>query len=174
MLVHPLSVVPEVRAHQVFAADGQTDGVIRWRTHGSFLPERLLRCRWNGLRRPPQAADRLDRLHAEAAVYPACPTPRRPPSGKAKGLVGDQAVVLEVGRLELRCAGLSRPRSEGYGLSDLRSSLAAQDRSCPLRTRPSRTRRQIAHFEMPSRLESWWTSNISIPSLRDARRRALN
>jgi hypothetical protein len=40
--------------------------------------------------------------------------------------------------------------------------------------RPSRTRRQIVHLEMLSRLESWWTSNISIPSLRDARRRALN
>jgi hypothetical protein len=29
------------------------------------------------------------------------PTPRWPPSGKAKGLVGDQALLVEVGRLEL-------------------------------------------------------------------------
>jgi hypothetical protein len=29
--------------------------------------------------------------------------PRWPPSGKAKGLVGDQALLVEVGRLELPC-----------------------------------------------------------------------
>ena len=46
-------------------------------------------------------ADRLDRLHAEAAVYPACTDALVPPSGKAKGLVGDQALLVEVGRLEL-------------------------------------------------------------------------
>jgi hypothetical protein len=29
--------------------------------------------------------------------------PRWPPSGKAKGLVGDQALLVKVGRLELPC-----------------------------------------------------------------------
>jgi hypothetical protein len=31
------------------------------------------------------------------------PTPRWPPLGKGKGLVGDQALLVEVGRLELPC-----------------------------------------------------------------------
>ena len=56
----------------------------------------------------------------EAAVYPACTDAAIAASGKAKGLVGDQALVVEVGRLELRCAPLLHPRSGGCRPSDLR------------------------------------------------------
>ena len=58
---------------------------------------------------PP--GDRLDRLHAEASVY------RRPggrPSGKAKGLVGDQALLVEVGRLELPGLVIRQRVREGW------------------------------------------------------------
>jgi hypothetical protein len=71
-------------------------------------------------------------LHAEAAVYQRVPTLRWPPSGMAKGLVGDQALVVEVGRLELLVACLLHSRSEGCRCNDLRFVRASGDRCCPL------------------------------------------
>jgi hypothetical protein len=61
---------------------------------------------YTGLRAGELAAlrvGRLDRLHAGTVVYPACTEAPVAPSGKGKGLVGDQAPLVEVGRLELPC-----------------------------------------------------------------------
>jgi Phage integrase family len=42
------------------------------------------------------------------------PRRRWPPSGKGKGLVGYQALLVEVGRLELHCTPHLRSRSGAY------------------------------------------------------------
>jgi len=75
-------------------------------------------------------ADRLDRLHVAATVTQRVPTPRWPPSGKAKGLVGDQALVVEVGRLELP--------SRGVGPGILRAQPPVEVRTRAVRWRRSR------------------------------------
>jgi hypothetical protein len=46
--------------------------------------------------------DRTDRLHRQAALHPAWTDPSVATLGQSKGLVGDQALVMEVGRLELQ------------------------------------------------------------------------
>jgi hypothetical protein len=65
-------------------------------------------------------ADRLDRLHAQAAVYPACTDAPLRGWRNAKEQVTDLLLVVEVGRLELYIACLPRPRSGGHRSSDLR------------------------------------------------------
>ena len=51
-------------------------------------------------------ADCRDRACAKASVYPACTDASAAGPGKAKGLVCDQALLVEVGRLELPSRGV--------------------------------------------------------------------
>ncbi len=51
---------------------------------------------------------------------------------EAKGLVGDQALLVEVGRLELHCARLLHTRSRSHRPSYLGFLLTFGDRRCPL------------------------------------------
>jgi hypothetical protein len=64
-------------------------------------------------------ADCRDRACAKASVYPACTDASAAGPGKAKGLVCDQALLVEVGRLELHRAYLLHPRSSRWRRSDL-------------------------------------------------------
>jgi hypothetical protein len=67
------------------------------------------------------------------------PTLRWPPSDKARGLVTDQAPLVEVGRLELHFGRLVHPRSGGCRSSDLRFLRTPADRWYPLLSVVSRS-----------------------------------
>ena len=72
------------------APPGHKSAAITLHRYGRLFPEELDRL-----------ADRLDRLHAQAAVYPAWTDAAVAPSENAKRQVRDLPLVVEVGRLEL-------------------------------------------------------------------------
>jgi hypothetical protein len=112
------------------APPGQQVGVDYLDRYGHLFPEEL-----------DHLADRLDRLHAEASVY------RRPggrPSGKAKGLVGDQALLVEVGRLELPGLVIRQRVREGWFEAGCGPVVAPPWPRGPIRSSSVRNRRSRA------------------------------
>jgi hypothetical protein len=91
--------------------------------YGHLFPEEL-----------DHLADRLDRLHAQAGVHPACTDGAVAVLGQSKGLVVDQAPSVEVGRLELRPTSHNAASSSGCRPAYLRFLRTSRYRWCPLRS----------------------------------------
>jgi hypothetical protein len=88
---------------------GHASATVTLDHYGHLFPDELQRF-----------ADRLRGADAGAVADPAWTVAPRPGFGNAKRQVKDLPLLVEVGRLELRCAPLRHTRSGSYRCGDLR------------------------------------------------------